>query len=338
MEFRLGGNSWGAHRVVTPQGGLPQAASYLNSDLPPYDNEIVVSLRKLQIDAASFYQLSGGGVVDQQIQKIVAERGKMHNPVTNSGGVFLGTVSFVGPRHPLKKELKEKDEVISLVSLTLTPLKLEKILRVDSKKDTVDVTGHAIVFESGMVAHLPNDFSEGVALAALDICGAAAQVKRLVRPGEKVLVVGLGKAGKTVATMAHSIGGTVFGIDENEEAVAWCQKNIPGHFSRINATHVQDVFGWVQTETRKALVDVTVLATNIADTEMSAILPCRNGGRALFFGMQTSFQKVVLGAEGVGKDIQLLMGSGYVPGHADLMLNLLRDQRPLREWFEEKFS
>ena len=370
MDFRLGGNAWGVHRVIQPHGGLPQAALKLDATLPPYDNEILVSLRRLQIDAASFRQLDEKHLslrglkgrsnpveiaepvlsvatgspaaprndIAYKIYQIVAERGKMHNPVTNSGGVFLGKVSFVGPRHPLKKELKEGSEVISLVSLTLTPLTLEKISEVNTARDTVDATGHAIVFESGMVKKMPEDFNEGVALAALDVCGAPAQVKRLVRPGEKVLVIGLGKAGKTVAAMAHEMGGTVYGVDEDAKAVDWCAKNIPGHFAQINATAVQDVTGWVQTETRKSLVDVAVLATNIADTEMSAILPCRNGGRALFFGMQTSFQKVVLGAEGVGKDIQLLMGSGYVPGHADLMLNLLRNHKPLREWFEEKFT
>jgi L-erythro-3,5-diaminohexanoate dehydrogenase len=189
-----------------------------------------------------------------------------------------------------------------------------------------------------MVKRMPEDFSEGVALAAMDICGAPAQVKRLIHPRDKVLVVGLGKAGRSVVVQASQMGASVFGLDESEEAVVWCQKNVEGHFNRISASHVQDVHGWAAEETGKKLMDVTVSATSAPNTEMAAILPCREGGKALFFGMQTSFQKVVLGAEGVGKDIQLLMGSGYVPGHADLMFNLLRNHKPLRRWFEDKFG
>ena len=45
-----------------------------------------------------------------------------------------------------------------------------------------------------------------------------------------------------------------------------------------------------------------------------------------------------LGAEGVAKDITLLIGNGYVPGHADLALDLLRSEPCLRELFESRYA
>jgi L-erythro-3,5-diaminohexanoate dehydrogenase len=57
----------------------------------------------------------------------------------------------------------------------------------------------------------------------------------------------------------------------------------------------------------------------------------------IFFSMATSFTTAALGAEGVGKDVQMIVGNGYVPRHADLTLELLRRQEPLRKLFEQRY-
>ena len=59
-------------------------------------------MERLNIDSASFRQISeeAGGDPDRIaaiIRRIVDERGKMHNPVTGSGGMLIGTVREVGP-------------------------------------------------------------------------------------------------------------------------------------------------------------------------------------------------------------------------------------------------
>lgn len=342
MDFKAGGNRWGAHRVLKPEGSLPQAADRLDAGLPLFENELLVRVESLQIDSASFHQLQLGAQnaeeVGRRIARIVEERGKMHNPITNSGGVFLGKIAAIGPKHPLKAQLKEGDSVTSLVSLTLTPLRFTSNPKVDIKTGRITVEGEAIIFESGLIAKMPSDLPEGVALAALDVCGAPAQAKRHVQRGEKVLVLGLGKAGRTIALQAQLNGAVVYGVDAYPDSVNWCKKNLTGHFEVLNATDAVTLSRWIEEQTRGSFVDMAIHATNVDNTEMAAILSCRDGGRVLFFGMHTSFQKAVLGAEGVGRDVTLLMGSGYVPGHDELMLNLLRKNKPLRQWFEEKFG
>jgi hypothetical protein len=49
------------------------------------------------------------------------------------------------------------------------------------------------------------------------------------------------------------------------------------------------------------------------------------GRRIYFFSMATSFTAAALGAEGVGKDIEMMVGNGYARGHAEHALNLLRE-------------
>ena len=52
------GDPYGAHRVLLPEGALPQAAERLDNDFSvSYDTEIVIAVDTLNIDAASFRQM-----------------------------------------------------------------------------------------------------------------------------------------------------------------------------------------------------------------------------------------------------------------------------------------
>ncbi len=97
------GDHYGCHRSLIPPGALPQAAEKLDATLPICDNEIRIDVERLNIDAASFHQMlkkANGSEegIRRQILEIVERRGKMHNPVTQSGGMLLGTVGEVGPK------------------------------------------------------------------------------------------------------------------------------------------------------------------------------------------------------------------------------------------------
>ena len=162
------GCKYGSHRVLEPAGVLPQPALRVNNDFSTlYDNEILVDVSALNIDSASFTQISqeaGGDLekIAQAIMEIVAQRGKMQNPVTGSGGMFIGTVRWVGPA--LKDcPLRPGDKIASLVSLSLTPLRIEKIIKIHPEIDRVEIVGQAVLFESGLYAKLPQDIDEGLA-------------------------------------------------------------------------------------------------------------------------------------------------------------------------------
>lgn len=198
--MQLKGNKYGTHRVIEPQGVLTQAAYKIDNDMTKlYSNEIICDVISLNIDSASFTQIEQEQNGDEakiaaKILEIVGERGKMQNPVTGSGGMFIGRVAYIG--EDLKdRDLKVGDKIASLVSLSLTPLKIEKIIAVHKDIDRVDVVAKAVLFESGIYAKLPDDMPEALALAALDVAGAPAQVRKLVKEGDSVLV--LGAAGKS---------------------------------------------------------------------------------------------------------------------------------------------
>ena len=338
---------YGIGRVVGEPGVLPQRAQKLDPALPLRPGELLIDVDSLNIDAASFKQLieaTGGDEtrLAAMIQDIVRARGKMQNPVTGSGGMLMGRVREVDARHPAATALRSGDRIVTLVSLSLTPLVIEEIRAVHPAIDRVDVRGYAVLFPSGLYARLPADIEDTVALAALDVCGAPALVARHVRPGMTVAVLGAGKSGALALAKARQMlggSGRLLALDVWEEAVEGLRRiGLCDDALTVDATDAVRTMDAISSATGGAMCDLVVSCASVPQTEMAAILSARDGGTVIFFSMATSFSAAALGAEGVGKDVSLIIGSGYVPGHADLTLDLLRSDRRLRELFERRYG
>ena len=70
---------------------------------------------------------------------------------------------------------------------------------------------------------------------------------------------------------------------------------------------------------------------------MACILPVKDEGTVYFFSMATSFTKAALGAEGIGKDVNMIIGNGYTKDHAEITLWELRENEELRKLFDEMY-
>lgn len=337
---------YGLSRVVGEKGVLPQRARQLNPALPCREAELLIDVESLNIDAASFKQIKDEvgaepARIAARVQEIVRERGKMQNPVTGSGGMLIGRVKEIGPQHPARGVLQPGDRIATLVSLSLTPLVIEEVKAVHPSIDRVDIRGHAILFATGLYAKLPTDMPDTLALAALDVCGAPALVARYVRPGMTVAVLGAGKSGALCLAQARRDlkgQGRLLAMDISEPALATlkglglCDVSL-----KVDATQAVDVMEAVSRATDGTLCDLVINCASVGNTEMASILSVKDGGTVIFFSMATSFTAAALGAEGVGKDVTMLVGNGYVPGHADLTLELLRSEPALRRLFETRY-
>ena len=321
---------YGLRRVVRPAGVLPQQAEVVDPLLPLGEDELLIDVEHLNIDAASFRQLeSTGRDLGAQVLEIVRARGKMQNPVTGSGGMLIGRVASIGERHPASSELRPGDRIATLVSLTLTPLVLEEISAVHPHAERLDVRGKAVLFASGLWAPLPDDLPLEMALAVLDVCGAPAWVARMASRGAKVLVLGAGKSGSLACAQARRNGAHVTALDyRREPAERLVHDGLADAWLALDATRPLEVYA----ATRGAF-DLVVNCASVPGTEMGSILSARDGGEVLFFSMATSFTAAALGAEGVGKDVRLTIGNGYARGHARLALDLLRSTPALQKIF-----
>jgi L-erythro-3,5-diaminohexanoate dehydrogenase len=337
----------GIQRSLEPKGVLPQQAEILDAGLPLAEDELLIDVESLNIDSASFHQISeacGGdlGRIEKHILDLVNRRGKHHNPVTGSGGMLIGRVAELGPQYPRsEKPVEVGDRIATLVSLSLTPLRIFRIKKIHPKIDRVDIEGQAILFATGIFARLPSDLPETVSLAVLDVAGAPAQTRKLVKPGNKVVVIGGGgKSGLLCLYEAkkHADVQTV-AIDYSQAAVERLS-GLPfvDEVIQADARNAADVMEKVWKVTKGRMADVVINVANIPETEMASILSCRPRGIVYFFSMATSFTRAALGAEGIGADVDLRIGNGYTEGHAELALNLVRESPELRELFLSSYG
>jgi len=319
---------------------MPQGALRIDASLPIYSNEVLVRVERINVDSTSFRQLSeisrkDSDLIRKRILEIVRERGKLHNPVTNSGGMLIGRIAEIGPENGRALEFGVGDRVATLVSLTLTPLFLKEITHVDLSTGQLDVEGHALLFETGVACRMPDDLPERVALAVLDICGAPALTLRYAKAGDRVLFLGAGKSAKLSAAGLRKEWGDrvrIDAVDVEPQALEETKHlKLADQVFRADGTRAGD---WDIDDA----YDLVVSVTNVADAEMAAVRAVRPGGTAIFFGMGTSFPRVALGAEGVGKDAAFVIGNGYVRGHAELALGIVRGNKELKKWFEEKYG
>jgi len=363
--------------VIDPPGVLPQAAWQLDATPAIAPDEVRVRVDRLNLDAASYRQIREAYAGDPEkirtaVLEIIATRGKMQNPVTGSGGMLTGTVEEAGPASPLG--LTPGQRIATLVSLTLTPLVItDGLSRWDVQSEQVPCEGHAILFARSIAAVLPDDLPVPLALAVLDVCGAPALTQRTVKKGDVAVIIGAaGKSGSLSAAAARQAraskvigvvpteaeaallrdpattqdGGTVSaaGASENQQSRS---SRRPTHMPRpeyplVDAIVIADARDPVElakkVEEAGGPGDVTVVCVDVPGCEGGAILSTKQGGTVIFFSMATSFAAAALGAEGLAADVTMLVGNGYVPGHADLALGLIRSVPSVRKLFERRIA
>lgn len=343
------GCKYGTHRVIEPAGVLPQPANKIDNNMDElYDNEILIDVQTLNIDSASFTQIEQQAGGDEKkiaeiMLDIVAKQGKHRNPVTGSGGMLIGTIEKIGSALAGRIDLEVGDKIATLVSLSLTPLRIDKIKAIRKDIDQVDIEGKAILFESGIYAKIPTDLPEKLVLSALDVAGAPAQTAKLVKPGDIVVIIGAGgKSGMLCCYEAKrraGVTGKVIGLCNSQKSADRLAKlGFCDEVFRADARMPVECMNKISELTNGEMADVTINNVNIPDTEMTSVLCTKNTGVVYFFSMSTSFTKAALGAEGVGSDVTMIIGNGYTKGHAEITLDILRESEKVRNVFTELYA
>jgi L-erythro-3,5-diaminohexanoate dehydrogenase len=325
----------GTARVLEPPGALPQGALRLDATLPMQGYEIELDVDTLCVDSTSFRQLvqSSDGNPDrvgEAILSIVAQRGKLHNPVTGSGGILTGTVRAVGDDYPHPPPIGLR--IVTLASLTLTPLRLRTVGQLDVTHPHVPVSGTAYLPWTAPWTAYPQDTALEATLAALDVCNAASQTRALIGADTRsVLVLGGGHAGLLALAAARDClapGGQLVLMDADGQI---CQRgrdlDLADVAIRVDLRDAVQALARLE-DAGLPRADVTVVVVNAADCEAAAILLTADHGTVLFFSMATSFTKAALGSEGMASTARMLVGSGYAPDRGAYALELIgRDER-----------
>ena len=174
------------------------------------------------------------------------------------------------------------------------------------------------------------------------MAGAPAQARKLPHEGDSVLI--LGANGKSAVLCGYEamkkVGpkGKVVGVVRKASQVAdLMELGVYTDVIVADCTKPVDVMEAALGVNDGKEYDISICCVNIESCEMSAILPVRDDGLVYFFSMATSFTKAALGAEGIGKDVTMIVGNGYTKNHAEITLNVLRENPKLRKLFDEKY-
>jgi L-erythro-3,5-diaminohexanoate dehydrogenase len=325
------GDTLGARRVLEPRGALPQAARRLDPHLPLQPYEIEIEVEHLALDSTSFRQLAEAGEHDparisEAILRIVADRGKMQNPVTGSGGILTGVVRDVGSDFPDPPVIGSR--IVPLATLTRTVLRLDGAGPVDPASPHVPVRGTAYIPSSVPWCDYPDDVEPDAALAALDVCNAPTQTRSLIGTGTRtVLILGGGHGGLLSLAAARDTlpeGATLALIDADERV---CERARGLGLCDIALTaDLRDPLAALDALEGAGVsrADLTIVLVNAGDCEAASLLLTADHGTVLFFSMATSFTKVALGSEDVASAATMLIGSGYTPDRGQYALELIR--------------
>jgi L-erythro-3,5-diaminohexanoate dehydrogenase len=335
----------GLHRVLDDAVVLPQAARRLDTRRELWPDEVRIRVEMLNLDAASYRQLErkhagNGNAIRAEVLEIIRTRGKMQNPETGSGGMLIGTVEEVGPASPLG--LRVGARISTLVSLTLTPLVIEDDLaRWDGASERVPCDGYAVLFGRSIAAEVPADLPTELSLSVLDVCGAPALTARVVDTYDAPTVAVIGGGGKSgslsLATAREAGAGHVIGVVPAEAEAEMLRA--AGLADQVVVADARDPIA-LRDAVAKAggPADVTVVCVDVPGCEGGAILATAEQGTVVFFSMATSFSAAALGAEGLAADVTMLIGNGYVPGHAEHAFRLLRENDGVRRLFESRLG
>ncbi len=340
------GEYFGTHRVIRPEGLLPQAAEKIDNTPEIWSNEILIDVIALQPTSSAVHSIKDKCGTDlekikAEFMAIVEERGKFQDPVTKSGGMLIGRIKQIGADLEGKIDGKVGDKIATLVSLSLTPLKIYEIIDIDLDTEQVVCKADAVLFESGIFTKIPDDLGQELSLAVMDIAGAPAQVAMNVKPGDVVAVMGAGKAGLLCLAEAKkrvAPHGKVVCLEYSEvQCELVRQLGIADVILQVNGQKPLETYNKYMEAMNGELADFSVSTVNVNNTELSTILITKDTGKIYFFSMSTDFVKASLGAEGVKKYVTMVVGAGYYPGHAAITFNIVRENEKLREYLVKRY-
>lgn len=154
-----------------------------------------------------------------------------------------------------------------------------------------------------------------------------------------ILLIGAGKAGITVLSTLriHFRNQTrILVVDCSNEQLILAQKFLQSSdkCAKLNAQNIQEILQFVSSETDSKGAHMVVNCVNVPYTEASSIVAAMDGGLVLFFSMATQFDRASLGTDGLGKDVEMLIGNGTCQNQDQYMWDLLRADVDLREYFD----
>lgn len=335
---------YGQERVLEPKYVLPTSAWKLDNTRKIKPTEMRIAVKKIHIESTSFKQICmvsnmQEGRIKKTIMDIIEKRGKLHNPVTDTGGLLYGIVEEIGSEYANEKNLKVGEEILCNTSLASVPLYLDNIISIDNAYTQADVEGYAIVFGDMPVVRKPEGLPLNLLLFVLNESGTIYTVSKTVKDNKKFLVVGnniltnliFGYAIRKTAGRDVEI---LCLFDKKTELIMVgrsIDKLLSGVFTRVEYVNILHPLECVERLDLDSKFDIAVNCADIPGAETINILAAKQGGSVIFANLINNYNIALYLTESLAKDLHIEGADGYLEKYDEFDIEITREMAPYIE-------
>lgn len=330
---------YGVDRVIEPKYVLPTSAWRLDNSREIRPNEMRLAVHKIHIEGTNFRQIcveTNNDIerIKERIMDIVWKRGKLHNPVTDTGGVLYGTVEEIGADFHNPRNFQPGDQLICNVSMANVPLYISRITAVDMAYSQIDVEGYAIIFQESPLIPRPEDLPINLLLFALDESGTLYSAYKSARGKKRCLVVGNGLLTNLLFGCAIRKSAPdaeiVCLFDRNTDIGIRTRDMLKLMDQIFTAVHYVNILKPVECLERLdvGLFDLSINCADLSGAETINILSTKPGGTVYFANMVNNYNIALYITEAISRRIEIRCADGFDEQYADFDIEILRDIYP----------
>ena len=337
-------NSFGTKRVLEPTFVLPTCAWKLDNGRNVYPDEMRLDVKRIHIETTSFKEICLEAAdneerIRQKIMDIVIRRGKLHNPVTDTGGLLSGVVSEIGESYSNNKNFKKGDEVICNASLASIPLYIDKIISVDRAFGQIEVEGYCIIGENFPVIRKPENLPLDLLMYILNESGTIFRISSTAVGKKKFLIVGNNLLsnllfGYAIRKVARDDAEIVCLLDKKTEMVlkgGRIDELVKWVFTDVYYLDILKPLECIEKIQGEAAFDVSVNCADIQGAETINILATKSGGTVIFANLINNYNIALYITEAISRQLDIRCADGYLEAYDEFDFQIVKDMLPYLE-------
>lgn len=336
--------NYGVNRVLEPKYVLPTSAWKLDNSREIAPEEMRISIKRLHIETTSFKQIcleanNHDEQIKEKIMDIVLKRGKLHNPVTDTGGLLYGVVDEIGAEYTNKKNLQVGDEMICNTSLAGVPLYINRIISIDKAYTQIEVEGYAIVFDKIPVVKKPEGVPLNLLLFIFNESGTLYRVSREIEGRKRFLVLGNN-------IMANLMFGYVIRKKAGDDAEIMClfdkktdlvivgksiDRLLSEVFDEVHYVNILRPMECLEKLNIESRFDMTINCADLPGAETINILATKSGGTVIFANLINNYNIALYITESISKHLEIKCADGYLEKYDEFDIEVVKELAPYME-------
>lgn len=334
-------NKYGLDRVLMPAKVFPASAWQLDNSRELKSGELRISIKKIHVEGTSFRQIrqeanNNDNIIKNKIKDIILRRGKLHNPVTDTGGLLYGVIEEIAPDYDNFKGFEVGEEVICNASLASIPLHLDNITNIDKLYSQIEGEGYAIALPGMPIVRKPKDLPSDLLLFALNESGTLYKVSKEAAGKKRCAVVGNNIMlnllfGYIIRKSTGDDTEIICVMDENPELAlkgGKIEELQDAVFDSISYHNLLRPVDCLKEFSQTKPMDMTVNCADIPGAETVNVMATKSGGTVIFANFISNYNIALYVTETISRDLRILFADGYLEKYDEYDFEIVRDLAP----------